>query len=255
MDKDAIAFLDGDTVEEPEVTEMEAEAPPEPEQKEAAKPEAVEPEQTGEPESVPPTPEPETDNRIPVTALLDEREKRQDAQRRFEEADRARREMEAELKRLQQPKQEAPDWYEDPQAAAKFQTQNIEQQFQSRLLQMSKFQAERDFGAEVVTEAVRFFDKHPEASQQFKAHPSPFHAAVEFYQRQKVAEEIGTDPDAYKARLREEMRAELEAELTANGKTVQPTKPKSPPPSVASAPAQGRETIVPGNAFDGMFPD
>lgn len=255
MDKDAIAFLDGETESEAEETEeveaqeaeTEAEAAPEPEPKET---EAEE--QTGEedPGSTP-EPEPQKQHDIPVTALLDEREKRQAAQRQLEEYQRRERELQAQLQKLQQPKQEAPDWYEDPQAAARYQTQTIEQQFQARLMQQSKFLAEREFGQNTVNEAISYFDRNPAASQQFKDHPSPFHAAVEFYQRQKVAEEIGSDPEAYKQKLRDELRAELEAELTANPKA----KPKAPPPSMASAPAAGKEAITSGSAFDQLFPD
>ena len=251
MGKDAIAFLDGETVDEPEVNEAE-EIEAQPEQ---AEPEAVEPEaeaQTGEedPGSTP-EPEPQDTKSIPVTALLDEREKRQEAQRQLQENQRRQAELEAELRRLQQPKEQVPDWWEDPNKASQYHSQRLEQQFQQRLMQMSKFQAEREFGQETVNEAVTYFDQHPQQSQQFMSHPSPFHAAVEFYQRQKVASEIGSDPEAYKQKLREELRAELEAELTQSPKS----KPKAPPPSMASAPAAGKEAITSGSAFDQLFPD
>lgn len=268
MTKDAIAFLDGETVEEPEVTEepeqveAEAEAPPkteaEPTPKEQPEPKAKEAEaeeQTGEKDpGLTPEPEPQESKSIPVTALLDEREKRQEAQRQYQEEQRKAAELEARLRELQRPKENAPDWFEDPAKAASYQTQQIESQFQQRLMQMSKWQAEREFGGEVVSEAVAYFDRHPQASQQFLSHPSPFHAAVEFYQKQKVAEEIGTDPEAYKQKLRDELRAELEAELTARGTNPKASKPKAPPPSMASAPSTGRETLSPGNTFDEMFP-
>lgn len=253
MSKDAIAFLDGETVDEPEVEEA-VEAEPEPEQPEEVKAEEAEaePEQTGveEPGSTP-EPEPQNERAIPVTALLDEREKRQEAQRRLEEIDRQNRELQARLQQLQQPKQEAPDWYENPQEAAQFQSKTIEQQFQARMMQQSKFFAERDFGADTVNEAIAYFDQHPEQSQQFVSHPSPFHAAVDYYKRQKVATEIGSDPEAYKAKLREELLAELKAEMTQP--KSQPSKPKSPPPSAAKAPAVGGDTIAPGNTFDSLF--
>lgn len=262
MDKDAIAFLDDESVKEPEVPEEpQAETEELPEQNEA-KTETKEPEaeeQTGEKEEVgppstePPEPVESPVQQAPLTALLDEREKRQEAQRKAEEADRRIAEMQAHLRQLQQPEQEAPDWDLDPQAAAQHQRMTVEQQFQARLMQMSKFQAEREFGPETVNEAVAYFDKHPAASQQFKNHPSPFHAAVEFYERQKVAEEIGTDPEGYKTKLREELMAELRAEMTQNA--PQTSKPTAPPPSVASAPAAGREAIAQGGGFDTLFPD
>lgn len=244
-DKDGLAFL------EETADEVQVEDAPEPEQ---AAP-APEPEQTGEPEGVPPTPVAEEARAIPVTALLDEREKRQDAQRRADEYNRQLSETRAELQRLQTPKQEAPDWFEDPAKAAQFQNSQIEQQFHSRMLQQSKFLAEREFGTDTVNEAVQFFDQHPQASQQFKEHPSPFHAAVEFYKRQKSLQEIGSDPEAYKQTLREQLRKEVEAEFRENGTISQPSKPKAPPPSAASSPSVGGDTIVQGNAFDSLFPD
>ena len=200
-------------------------------------------------------PEPERSRDIPVTALLDEREKRQEAQRKAEESDRRAKSLEAELREMRTPKDEAPDWYDDPQKAAQYQQNAVMTQFEAQRMQQSKFFAEREFGADVVTEAVAYFDRNPAASQQFKGHPSPFHAAVEFYQRQKVVEEVGADPAAYRAKLADEIRAELEAQYSASGQKSQSSKPKAPPPSMASAPASGRETLSPGNGFDALFPD
>lgn len=247
MKKDAIAFLDGETVEEPENEEVEEVTQPEPAEAEApAEPEA----QTGEDEVEPPSTEPKESDRIPVTALLDEREKRQEAQRKAEEADRRLKALEAESRRLQKP-QETPDWYEDPQKAATYQQQVIEQRLEQRRMEQSKFFAEREFGADTVGEAVAHFDKHPEQSRQFLSHPSPFHAAVEFYKKQKLADEIGSDPDAYRKRIAEELREQLLAEMSQS----QPSKPKAPPPSMAKAPTVGKEAMSSGSAFDSLFPE
>jgi len=252
MDKDAIAFLDGET--ETETEEVVEESTPEVEEQPEPEAEARAEEQTGE-EGETPSPEPEKSRDIPVTALLDEREKRQEAQRRAEEADRRAKSLEAELREMRTPKEEAPDWYDDPQKAAEYQQNTVLTKFETQRMQQSKFFAEREFGADTVKETIAYFDRNPAASQQFMAHPSPFHAAVEFYQRQKVVEEVGADPEAYRAKLAEEIRAELEAQYSANGQKSQSSKPKAPPPSMASAPASGRETISPGTGFDALFPE
>ena len=252
MDKDAIAFLDGET--ETETEEVVEESTPEVEEQPEPEAEARAEEQTGE-EGETPSPEPEKSRDIPVTALLDEREKRQEAQRRAEEADRRAKSLEAELREMRMPKEEMPDWYDDPQKAAEYQQNTVLTKFETQRMQQSKFFAEREFGADTVKETIAYFDRNPAASQQFMAHPSPFHAAVEFYQRQKVVEEVGADPEAYRAKLAEEIRAELEAQYSANGQKSQPSKPKAPPPSMASAPASGRETISPGTGFDALFPE
>ena len=273
MTKDAMAFLDGETVEEPVVEEAQAE----PEQTEVETPQPVEAEpegaeakeQTGveEPGSTP-EPEPQNEGMSQAEiglkfALTDEREKKREAQRELAEyqrekaeTDRELRELRAQMQRLQQPKQEAPDWYENPQAAAQFQSQTIEQGFQARLMQQSKFFAEKEYGADAVNAAMAYFDQHPEQSTQFVNHPSPFHAAVEFHKRQVVASEIGSDPEAYRQKIRDEIKAELEAQYAQNGKAVsQSSKPKAPPPSMASAPATGGESLSPGSGFDMLFPD
>ena len=155
MDKDAIAFLDGETVEEPEVVEeAEAQAEAEPETPKAVK-KAPEEAQAGEDDTGPtPEPEPQEHKSIPVTALLDEREKRQEAQRRAEEADRRAKRLEAELREMRTPKEETPDWYDDPQKAAEYQQNTVLTKFETQRMQQSKFFAEREFGADTVKETI-----------------------------------------------------------------------------------------------------
>lgn len=235
---DKLAFLDGEQPE-PEIT-AEAEAP-----------EVVttEPAQ-GEPEAAPPAAvEQEKPSAIPISALLDERERRQKAEREAEELRQWRAQIEA-----QQKAKPAPDFFTDPDQRLAYERQQFQAQFTAMKLQQSRFLAERDFGAETVNQAYAYFDQNPHLSHQFLDHPSPFHAAVEFYKRQKAVEEIGADPDAWKAKqmetIKEQLRAEIMAEL---GGTVQP-KPRIPG-SLASAPAAGKagEPRPRGSAFDAAF--
>lgn len=253
MSDDKLDFLDetSEAVTEPEAPEVEeVEEPTAEEPKEAEAPEVEEAADTGEDEAAPPVAEvEEKPQAIPVTALLDEREKRQLAERKAEEAAKRYAELQRQIQQ-QQAQQKAPDWDMDPAAAAQYQAQTIEQKFQAQRLEQSKFFAEREFGAETVNEAIAYFDQNPQLSHQFINQPSPFHAAVEFYQKQKFLSEVGENPDAYKEQLRAQIREELMAEMT----TSQPAKPKAPPPSMAKAPSTGRDAITPGNAFDSMFP-
>lgn len=253
MAEDKLEFLDetSERVTETEAPEVEAEEPtaeavePESEQVEAGE----EADDTGEQEAAPPVAEVEKQpQHIPVTALLDEREKRQLAERKAEETARRLAEMEARIRQAQAQRQ-APDWFEDPQAAAQYQAQAIQQQIQAQRLEQSKFFAAREFGAETVNEAIAYFDQNPHLSHQFLNEPSPFHAAVEFYKKQKFLSEVGENPEAYKEQLREQIRQELLNEVS------HPSKPKAPPPSMSKAPSAGREAITPGNAFDSMFPE
>ena len=253
MSDDKLGFLDETSEEVTEAPEVEVEEPTaeEPQEVKAEEPEAPEVEEaadTGEEEAAPPVAEvEEKPQAIPVTALLDEREKRQLAERKAEETARQLAEMQARI-RASQEQQKAPDWDMDPQAAAQYQAQTIQQQIQAQRLEQSKFFAAREFGAEAVNEAIAYFDQNPQLSHQFTNEPSPFHAAVEFYQKQKFLSEVGENPDAYKESLREQIRQELMAEMT--GPT---SKPKAPPPSIAKAPSTGRDAITPGSTFDNMF--
>lgn len=246
-DKDKLEFLE-ETQESPE-PEQEAETPTEPEQPEPEAVEAAEPESTGEDvEAAPPVAEPESPQNVPLTVVLDEREKRQKAERELEQLRQWRQRQEA-MQRQQQ--QKAPDWYENPEAAAQYQQQRFQQEMQAQTLRQSRFFAERDYGPELVNEAYAFFDENPHLSQQLLQEPSPFHAAVEFYKKQKFLRDVGDDPDAFiNARVEEELQKRLAA-----GGVQSPSKPKAPPASLSRAPASGRDAIAPGNAFDQMLPD
>lgn len=240
MADDKLDFLDEtETTEEPvEELAVEEVAEEEPVAEEAA--EEAEPETGVEEPEVPPTPETEKEKHaVPVMALMDEREKRQAAERKAEETAKAMQALEQRLKQMEAP-QEQPDYFENPQQA-------ITQQLNTVKLQQSKFLAEREFGAETVAAAYAYFDQNPQESSALLNHPSPFHAAVEVYNQKQLLAEIGSDPEAWKAKQREELMAQLTAEIKT------PVPPKAPPPSMARAPRSGGEGRAPGNAFDEVF--
>lgn len=243
-EEDKLNFLNETPDTEPEVAEeAEAEEEPQAEEPEAepeeAPQEAAEEEGTGEKEGEPPSPEEEAQRAIPVTALLDEREKRQKAERELEELRKWRQEREREAAQGQA----KPDFYENPEQA-------VSQYVTQVKLEQSRFLAEREFGKEAVEEAFAYFDQHPDESRELLKHPSPFHAAVEHYKQRKFLSEV-KDPDEWREQERERIRQEILAE---SQKSQQP-KPKTPPPSMSNAPSTGRDAITPGSAFDQMLPD
>jgi len=239
MDADKLSFLD----DEHEATEAEH-AEEQPEQLEAkeeteASEQPEQAESKGEEEAEPPAvSEEKQQGQVPLSALLDEREKRQKYERELEELRQWRQQQETQ----RQPK---PDFFDNPEAALSQVQQTTQQQIIASKLQTSKFLAEREYGADLVKEAYAYFDQNPQESHALLNEPSPFHAAVEHYKRQKAVQEIGADPEAYKAKL----RAELEAELAQKA----PQKPAAPPRSLASAPGAGGETQPHGSAFDQLF--
>lgn len=242
--------------EQPEESAVEVAEPVEHET--AAKPAeqpAMEPVETGETVAAPPAEEPEKQPQfIPITALLDEREKRQEAtrqaeeyRRRLEANERQQREARAKAEQEQTP----PDWIGDPESAAQAQAQQFEQRMMQQHLNQSRYFAERELGKEVVQEAVEFFND-PQfigLTQRLVHEPSPYHAAVEFMNRQKAFSEIGNDPDAY----REKLRAEIMAEINASSN---PPVRTPPPASISTAPSTGKHEPAAVNAppnLQGLF--
>lgn len=182
--------------------------------------------------SVPPT-DKET-HTIPINALLDEREKRQSAQRELEEA----------RKKLEQ--------YEKSKSVETT-SMSTEQLIETRVLdtkiQLSRFHAEKDFGKETVEAAIAWFDQNPEASWKFANSASPMHDAVEYYKKAKLVEDIAKDPEAY-----------IEAQVAERLKKVQPTQTKETqstkqtvPPSVASKANAAKGTEQKLGGFDSLF--
>lgn len=236
MSDEKLEFLDA-TPDSAEVEDApEAEAPEQVEAEPQEAEPAPEQEGTGEDEAAPPVAAEEKPSAIPVTALLDEREKRQKAERELEELRRWRQQIEAQ----QRQGQKKPDFFDNPDQA-------VQQALLATKVQQSRFMAEREFGAEAVNEAMAYFDQNPQETHRFLNHPSPFHAAMEFYKRQKFLEEV-QDPDQWREAERERIRQELAAQQAS-----QPSKPTAPPASLAKAPSSGRDAIAPGGAFDQMF--
>jgi hypothetical protein len=181
------------------------------------------------PDGAPPAPA-EKRHDVPITALLDEREKRQRAEQRAAF-------LEAQM-RQQQPKPELPDPAVDAEGYTRFLAQSFEQRMQSMVLNQSRFMAEREFGKELIEEAMSFFDNQPyEASARFLREPSPFHAAVEWFKGEKERAERSA-PD-FETKLRAKIEAELREKWQAEAETPQSTRPNVPR-SLAEASGSGR---------------
>ena len=229
MSDDVLNIFDQKDPEEPKAEVAET-APPADE---------VPAEPKGDDPAAPPAAEPKDDARhVPYEALKDERTKRQNLERELEdfrrrEADRAVQHRRAQIEAIEDPDQRV---------------HAVQQEMQRAMIQdridSSQYRAEKQHGAEYVKEVVAFFNdpQHSPMTHQFLRTPDPFEAAVEYYKRAKAYDEIGSDPEAYKARI----RAELAAELS-------PAKPTAPPPSMAGAPASGGKSNPVGSGFDALF--
>jgi len=196
-----------DLLDEPQVAQVEIVE----ESEEQATPE-TEPEVTEEPkvETTATEEKPWT-----LSAVLDEREKRQAAVKRAEE-------LEAKLKAYEKTEPDV-SIFEDEKGFVDKLKRETDVALRNTALNMSEAFAKKEFGADKVAAAKAWMIsegiKSPYALEQFNAAELPYHAAVKLYDDDMVRR----DPEAYKAKLREEILADLKKE-----------KPKPSTPSLAS---------------------
>lgn len=172
-----------------------------------------------------PKPEP---GHVPITALLDEREKRKELERR--------------LAALEEAKQDviAPDPTIDPYGYQQHLMQQVQQQVLDTRLNMSETAARRHYGDEK-TEAAKAwalekFAANPAFQAEVLNQPDPYGYAVEAYQRDQIASQVSaTDFEQFQAW--KAAQAQLAAAPPA---AITPTPAVAPPPkSIASAPSAG----------------
>lgn len=157
-----------------------------------------------------------------LAAVLDEREKRQAWEKKA-------RELEEKLKALEQPKDDV-SIFEDEKGFVERQKRDTEMALRNTALNMSEAFAESVFGADKVAAAKQWMVtegiKSPYALEKFNSAKLPYHEVIKLYDDDMARR----DPEGYKARLREEVLAELKKE-----------KPKASTPSLASKRSVGSE--------------
>lgn len=240
MSDEKLNFLDA---EEPAAAAPEPSAPV----IEAEKPAAPEPEPQGDGRAR----DPETGRFVPISALLDERDKRQ--------AETAKRvELEAQLQRYQQPQQpeQIPT---DPSGIIQYALAEQQRIAFNERLNTSELMARQAHGEDIVSEAQQAFlaavGQNPMLQQQLQGQIHPYDFVVKWHRQHKLMSEIGQDPEAWRKTEAEKIRAQVLAELQGQGVSPAPSS-QQPPPSVVGRPAAARAGTVPvggGNAFDNLF--
>lgn len=252
MKSDPMEFLEDKEPEEVAADAPESEPTPAEEPKEAKGETPPEPEAAEVEAGAPPAPEPEP-TRVPITAMLDEREKRQAAERELQQLRQWREQMEAQARAAQQ---KTPDIYEDPEGFVRQTQASVQQALWNERLNMSEALARDKFGDETVESArdafMRAAQANPAIYAEMRQHPNPYSYVVNWHKRQSILSEIGEDPDKWKQSQLEALKEQVRQELLSQ---AQPSpKPNAPPPSLSKAPARGTDAINPGNAFDSLFP-
>jgi hypothetical protein len=210
--------------------------------------EAQEPDATpaDEPKDVPAEKEEAT---VPVAALTAEREKRQALQKQIDDA--------------KEPESEKKDFFEDPDAALDDRDERLRRESDNKLVAALEYTARNALGDEVydAQEAafIEYAKDNPHVIETLKDKINPIDAALKIGKEQielksKIAEldKIG-DIEEYKAKIREEVKAELaaDAEKSAEAKEAEAKAVKDKLPiDLANENSSGAR----GNSFTGPTP-
>lgn len=214
QDDFAAAFGPDTTTTEPVAPEQVVEAP------------VAEPEPVAEP--TPPAPEPEAKpdpQHVPITALLDERDKRKAMEQELERLRAAQKPVEAPA---------MPDVFDDPVGFAEYQEQRVASTALNTKLDISEEMARDKFGDEEVEAAKNWVlaqaQIKPGFGNEVISQRHPYKYAVELYRREQIASQV--NPDDY---------AQFKAWLAAQSAVQEQTKPavQAPSRSLASAPSAG----------------
>lgn len=200
---------------------------------------------------------------VPAAALKAEREKRkrytealEEITRKFEksEQDRTASQQAIEQRLAQmasafrpqapaQPPAPPPDIYEAPDRFVQHVVAPVINPINERMNLYAREIAEIRHSPEAVKEAEAEFNRlasagqlDPAIYQKIQSSHNPYAEAVAWYKQTKTLAEIGPDPDAYKAKLRDALKAEILAELQS----------QQPSPAASAAPA-----VLPSNFATG----
>lgn len=129
-----------------------------------------------------------------------------------------------------QPQQESPDFFSNPEAAVQQFMRPMMQRIEGMSEAMSRQFAVRDHGNETITQAYKAMeqriDRDPAARsdyQRIMQSGDPWGELVRWHKRESVMAEIGTDPDAYREKIKAELMAEIQKTEPAQAATVMPS--------------------------------
>ena len=187
------------------------------------------------------TPATKEEERVPLAALMAEREKRQ-------EIERQRKDLEKRIAEIEKAK--LPDFYENPEEHVRQIVQEQSIQVQQRLYAALEEQARDaypDFD-EVMAEVQAQAEQNPTLVQEIFSKANPAIAAYKLGKKLREHKEM-QDPEAYRAKL----KAEIVAELQAADKAKEDAKRKaveSIPPNLTDARAAKDDGALPDESLE-----
>lgn len=186
----------------------------------------IEAEVTPEPDPIvePVIEQPKEPQHVPITALLDERDKRRNLEQEIER-----------LRAASQPQAQpsVPDMFDDPEGYTSYQNQIQSQALLNSKLDISEEMARDKFGDEKVNAArdwaLTLFRNRPGFQQEVFNQRHPYKYVVEQYEREQIASQV--TPDDF---------AQYQAWKLAQSQIQPEPQPRQTPPrSLASAPSAG----------------
>jgi hypothetical protein len=180
------------------------------------------------------------DHRIPLTELLNEREKRQSEQRQREALQRELEQLRQQMQPQKQP-EPVPDQFANPDAYNQYWAQQLDalraESQQSKREQEANFSlrlARMEHGAELFDAAYQAVLANPNAAREVAASPDPGQTMVDWYKREQVIAQVGTNPEEYVQKKLEEALSDPEflakaLERARGVASTQPTQVKLPP--------------------------
>lgn len=171
-----------------------------------------------------------------------EREQRQAAEQRAQQLER-----ELQAARGAPAPQERPDPYENPDGFADQFDQRLAAIEHRNTVMVSERFARMKHGDETWEDTQEWLKARPDMVAWARNQSDPCEAAIQQYKREQLADEIGTDPAAYRARIEAEIRASvlsdpqvrssILAEMGAvpAGQSPQTQQRPAPPPGAATA--------------------
>ena len=197
-----------------------------------------------------PAPQPKADvGTIPISALLDEREKRKDLERRI---------AQFEQERAQQVTQ-IPDQLSDPQGYNQHQMQQMQQTMLDNRLNMSETGCRRHYGDDLTDKAkewaVAKFGTNTAFQSEVLGNADPYDYAIKAFQRDQIASTVTSD-DFTAFQAWKSAQAQI---ATAPADQASPVTSSAPiPRSIVSVPSAGggvaHQPTDPDAAFAGAFP-
>jgi hypothetical protein len=167
-------------------------------------------------------------HQVPLGELIDERKRRQQAEDLQRNQQRRIDQLEQMMARFSQPPQQPQpriDPLEDPDAFVQSIENRMEQRFLNMTLNESERRARVAHGADAVEAALDAAQRSGFA-QAFVSKPDAYGEMVRWHKAQQLQETIGEDPNAYKERLKAEVKQQLLAEMRQG----------TPPPSNITPP-------------------